>query len=490
NLKPLDDQELKLIFQQFNAEDVGIPGGNGVFPANATVRYPEERRKMFSAEYDINNISNSLRKISAKYFYQYMLRDVENIPHQVKTVAASNGQPAKRVNVLEIDPTAEHNSYGLQFQSDFTLGSNYYLIAGVDYWQRRYTGIRTNSQKIEVLGANGATVKTMYKTTYDKALPDATYGSTGFFVNNEIGLIEKKLKLLLGGRFDLINIKNDETKSPLYDITDGTVNYTPAGQTILWKAGTAKNTSYTYSAGLLYSLSEHSSLSFNAARSFRSPSLEERYQYIDQGSYIRIGDPQLKPEKGYFLDLGLRTNGNGLRTRASIFYNYLNDLVTEITGTYQGRNAFIKTNIGEASIYGFELETSYDVLSTLGVYNTISFVRGKDLKAKNDLPQIPPLNGNAGIRFYLIKEMTADISAVYFAAQNKVAPGEIKTPGYVYFNIDISSSMINLGPLNLRLICGAENILNKEYRNHLSTNRGSITTEPGRNIYIKTNIAW
>jgi outer membrane receptor protein involved in Fe transport len=37
---------------------------------------------------------------------------------------------------------------------------------------------------------------------------------------------------------------------------------------------------------------------------------------------------------------------------------------------------------------------------------------------------------------------------------------------------------------------GVENILDKEYRNHLSTNRGSIITEPGRNIFIRANIAF
>jgi outer membrane receptor protein involved in Fe transport len=30
-----------------------------------------------------------------------------------------------------------------------------------------------------------------------------------------------------------------------------------------------------------------------------------------------------------------------------------------------------------------------------------------------------------------------------------------------------------------------ENIFDKAYRNHLSTTRGSITIEPGRNIFLK-----
>lgn len=491
NIMPFDSQELRLVYQQFNAFDVGIPGGYSVFPGEAKVRYPEENRKMFSSEYVIRDISSSLRKLSARYFNQSMLRDVENIPNQVKMIPAGNGQPARKVSVLEINPTAKHDSYGFQVQSDFIFGETHYLISGLDYWKRSYNGRRTNSQKIEVLGPDAkTTVKTVYKTIVEKPLPDADYGSIGVFLNDELSLIEKRLKLILGGRFDLISINNSETKNPVSEINDGVVNNTPSNQIVIWRAGKAQNTSYNYNIGMLYSLTANSSISFNAARSFRSPSLEERYQYIDQGSVLRIGDPQLKPEKGYFFDLGLRTNNSTLKTRTSIFYNYLNDLVTEIPGIYEGRNAFIKTNIGKASLYGFELESDYSFSPSLNLYGSVSFVRGRNLKDNYDLPQIPPLNGVSGLKLDLWNILEAEFSAAFFLRQDKIAPGELQTPGYINFNMNFSSSPVRIGAVNLRVTGGVENIFNKEYRNHLSTNRGFITSEPGRNLFIKTNISW
>ena len=130
--------------------------------------------------------------------------------------------------------------------------------------------------------------------------------------------------------------------NPLYEVNDGVVNDNPTGQKIIWEAESAENKSYVFNIGLLYSLSDQSNISFNAARSFRSPSLEERYQYIDLGSVIRVGDPNLKPEQGYFFDLGYRLFPKNLDITTSLFLNSLNDLVTEVPGTYDNRNALIK----------------------------------------------------------------------------------------------------------------------------------------------------
>ena len=61
----------------------------------------------------------------------------------------------------------------------------------------------------------------------------------------------------------------------------------------------------------------------------------------------------------------------------------------------------------------------------------------------------------------------------------------MKTPGYAVFNWALNSNMSALSGLDLKISAGMENIFNKSYRNHLSTARGNITEEPGRNIYLK-----
>ncbi len=486
-LKPFDDQEIKFNYQQFKATDVGIPGAAPLFPDNAKVTYPEELRRLISVEYKINNLSNSLVKLSAKYFHQFISRDVENIPGTVQLVSGTNGQPLKRLSVLKINPGADHNVDGFQTQADFSF-TNHYLIAGFDFWMRNYSGIRTKDQKIEILNpVDSSVVSTNYKTIFEKPLPYADFYSAGIYVQDEIKLVDN-LNLTLGSRYDFIWLNNSETKNPLYEINNGVTNYNPTGQKIIWNSESVKNKSYVFNIGLVYSFTDQSNISFNAARSFRSPSLEERYQYIDLGNLIRVGDPNLKPEQGYFFDLGFRFFPNDLKITTSIFLNTLNDLVSEVPGIYDGRNALIKVNIGEALLYGFEYSVNLKMIDRFNIYNTLSYVRGKNQKENLDLPQIPSLNSTIGIKYFALDWLSTDFSVVIFDAQKKVVPGELATPGYAYFNFQFDFTNIEIGKFRAGFGAGIENILDKSYRNHLSTNRGLILSEPGRNFFIRTYI--
>jgi len=332
-------------------------------------------------------------------------------------------------------------------------------------------------------------VRISYITIYEKPLPDANYSSSGIYLQDEMNLFDD-LNLTLGGRYDYIWLNNAETFNPLYEVNDGVINNNPAGQKIIWNAESAENKSYVFNIGLLYSLSNQSNISFNAARSFRSPSLEERYQYIDLGSVIRVGDPDLKPEQGYSFDLGFRLFQNDINITTSIFLNSLKDLVTEIPGTYDNRNALIKANIGEALLYGFEYSFNFRLISQLNIYNTLSYVRGLNQKDDQDLPQISPLNSILGFEYAPFDWMNIGFASILFAEQNKVAPGEKTTPGYVAFNFKVNFINLNLANIKASFSTGIENILDKEYRNHLSTNRGSIMTEPGRNYFIRANLAF
>lgn len=485
--RPAENQEIKFDYQQFNAYEVGIPGAAPLFPTNAIVTYPKELRRLLSVEYKINNLTNSLIKLTAKYFYQFISRDVENIPGTVQFVPGTNGQPPRRVSVLKINPGADHNVNGFQTQANFKF-NNHFLITGFDFWKRNYSGLRTRDQKIDILNPTDSTVvRTVLKTIYEKPLPDANFNSAGIYIQDETKLFDN-LNLTFGGRYDFIWLDNSETLNPLYEINDGVINNNPAGQKIIWNSESAQNKSYVFNLGIIYSLNTVSSIAFNISRSFRSPSLEERYQYIDLGSIVRIGDPNLKPEQGYFFDLGYRLFTDKINITSSIYLNSLTDLVTEIPGIYEDRSALIKTNIGKALLYGFEYSFNFNIIEQLRIYNTLSFVRGLDRQDDKNLPQIPPLNGTLGVEYYTFNWLSADFSATFFYEQNKVAQDEISTPGYLIFDLKLVFKDLILGDIKASFSTGIENILNKEYRNHLSTNRGFILSEPGRNFFLRANI--
>lgn len=481
------NHKFSLDYQIFRAEDVGIPGSS-IFPNNANVRYPFEKRELVSAGYEIQNISKIFYKFYAKYSYQFIARNVENIPNTVQIIPGSGGTPTRRVSVLKIAPAADHRSNNLLLQGNFLLADWNNLVFGIDYWDRKYMGNREKFQKIEVLDSMGLVINTTNRITGEKPLPNSTYSSLGVFAQDGISLIKDRLDLNLGARFDYINISGEETLNPLYEIVNGSLNNNPNGQRIIWNKTESNNSSFSTNVGLNYSINNLINVTLGLAYSFRSPSLEERFQYIDQGTLLRVGNPELEPEEGKNIDMGIRFYSNKAKIIYSIFYGYFDNLVSEISGTFEGRNAMIKTNIGQARIYGFDLSAEYNFYSNYVFYSTLSYVKGDDVTSGGNLPEIAPLNGTLGIKLNIDDWINTDISSTLFTKQGDVAKGELKTPGYAIFNLSISSMPIDFSSVKIRLFTGIDNIFDKAYRNHLSTTRGNLTIEPGRNLFAKLAI--
>ena len=253
NISPVDNQKLKIDYQNFKANNVGIPGAS-VFPDNADVRYPYEFRELISAGYEIQNISKIFYKLSAKYSYQLIERSVENIPHIVQNIPPAGGNPARRVSVLKITPSADHTNNNAQLQGNFWLFDSNNLIFGFDYWDRSYNGQREKYQLIEVLDSSGNVINTTNKVIGEKPLPNSTYSSLGIFTQDEFKLFEDKLSTTIGLRYDFINITSEETVNPEYEIVNGELNTNPSNQKVIWPDTSANNSSYSANLGFIYSI--------------------------------------------------------------------------------------------------------------------------------------------------------------------------------------------------------------------------------------------
>jgi hemoglobin/transferrin/lactoferrin receptor protein len=482
SVRPWRQHELKFNYQRFYAEDVGIPGAYPVFPTTATVRYPFEKRELYSSEYIASSLTRHLQQISVKAYHQKIWRDVENIPNTVTTLPAGNGQPARKVYALRILPGATHDLNGVQIQGNLFPGRHHLLVAGIDLWQKDYRGYRTKETRIDILNPDGSVKKSTYRTIGESPLPDAFYRSIGLYTQDEWRLFSERLVMVLGGRFDRIETQNQETLNPLYEVVDGVRNDTPAGQTLLWQAEAARNHSWSGNLSLLYRFMPQMDVTLNLARSFRAPSLEERYQYIDQGSLVKVGDPALAPEAGTFSDLGVRLWSERLQLQISGFYNRMKNLVADVPGLYEDRKALLKSNIGEAELYGGDFRIDFKPMQNCAVWARAGYVHGENLLAEEPLPQIAPLNGSVGYHNGCLSWFAFDLSAVMFSTQERIATGEIRTPGYAYYTLYLNSRAIPLLGSQMFLTLGIENLTNRTFRNHLSTNRGVLAIEPGRNI--------
>ena len=390
-----------------------------------------------------------------------------------------------RTSILKITPNGSHKTIGVNLQSNWLFG-NHFLIAGFEGWQRELLTDRQRELFIETIDtAAHSVVKSISKVIGEKPIPDSKYRSLGIYAQDDFEIIENKFKLTFGGRIDQVNIQNEKTYNPLYEITNGIKNNSPANKKLIWDSKNAEDISWSTNISFLYSIINNIDLTFTAARSFRSPSLEERYQFIDLGSFVRVGNPYLKPEKGYFFDCGLKIWKDEITVSGDIFLNLLNDLVSEEPGTFEGRTAFIKTNIGKAKLYGFDFVFQYSLYKNYTLSGSLSYVNGEDTGNKTYLPQIPPLNGRISFSLTPLNYFQIVLGADFFSDQNKVSEGEIKTRGYITYDLSLVSIPLNLNFFNLQIITGIDNITNKAYRNHLTSLRGNIINEPGRNFFIK-----
>ncbi len=481
-IKPYENHELKITYQNFDANDVGIPGGSP-FPKTAKATYLNASRRLMSAKYTINDLSPTLPKLSIKYYNQYIYRKVELIPNPAAVIT----------------PVGGHLTSGLQLQGNILPAEGHNIVAGVDVWQRILESKREKKVNQPVLDSLGNVVGTNQIIRGEIPIPRSDFNNFGVFAQDDIDLINEKLTFTIGGRVDFITVNNEMGIDPSYLVVNGKRNDNPPNQRIIFEKNRANNISWSATAGLLYHLTSQLDMTLSLARAFRAPSLEERFKYIDLGASVELGNPNLKPEDGYFTDLGIRLWNPRFTLKGNVYMNALSNLITGEPGTfvysYTGDEtqqdslpAIVYGNIDKAMLYGFDLQFDYNFWSNIVLYGSASYVRGIDTKNNADLPLIPPLNGRAGIRYNLPGVAGIDFSAVLFADQNKVAQGETTTPGYAVYDMSVHSAQLNLNVANLQFFAGIENIFDRAYRYHLSTNRGQVQLEPGRNFYVKMNV--
>jgi hemoglobin/transferrin/lactoferrin receptor protein len=458
-LKTFGEQSLHLSYQLSQAEDTGISGGSPI-SSTASATYKRMRRELFRAEYTVPELTAAVISTTARLSLQNIRRNVEIIQSPT----------------LTLTPHAIHSTVNAQFESRITAGPGHYLVLGADLWQRDLVSKR------ERINTAARTV------TGENPVPHSQFLSGGIYGQYEWSVIPDVISFIGGVRYDLIRITNDDAVNPEYIITNGSVNRTPPNQTLLWRNGRTVNSSWSVNGGLQYSLFGNTELTMLASTAFRSPSLEERFQYLALGDGIHLGNPDLEPEHSTGLNTGLRWHDDGTNIRADVFVNSLADLVADVPGTFEGNPAFIKQNISRARLYGYELSGERQLGPGTVVLFSVSSVRGEDTEMRTNLPFIPPVHGSLEIRTSFDGLGTLALSSAFSAAQSFTASGEIRTPGYAVTDIDALSEQMNSGHFSLTVRFGIRNVFNKAYRNHLSTIRGTNREAPGRNFTVSITV--
>lgn len=243
------------------------------------------------------------------------------------------------------------------------------------------------------------------------------------------------------------------------------------------------------SASASYSLylGSNSSILGQVSRTSRIPTVEELFSegpHLAAYSY-EIGNPKLSAEYGYGAEVTYSYQDNLFNGKLSGFYNYLPYyIIPQNTGriNYQTLLAEYQTQGTESRISGFELSAEYKLHSTITLSADVTFTEGVNLTDKAPLPMIPPVKSNLSIEYLPTTQFSILLRSENAFSQGKLAQFEEKTAGYSIISVNTAFSF-NLFETYSTISLNAENLLNKEYFNHLSRIK-SVFPESGRNVKL------
>jgi len=223
----------------------------------------------------------------------------------------------------------------------------------------------------------------------------------------------------------------------------------------------------------------------NVGRAFKGPSLQERFfKGVGQLGFV-VGDPQLRPETSLNIDAGIKWRSDASRGELALFRNQVNELIV-LQRVTVAPDTFRYANVGRAVLRGAEIEGEAKVLGPLWFHAQASYVRGTDKASAQPLPQIPPLTARISLRARgRSDQLWAQLGARLVGDQRRVAPNELQTPGYVLWDAGCGWRF-RCGSMPLALAINITNLLDRSYRDHLST----VTwwDGPGRNVVL--SLTW
>lgn len=245
-----------------------------------------------------------------------------------------------------------------------------------------------------------------------------------------------------------------------------------------------------YDWGTSYAISKNNRLFFNYSTSFRAPNMD------DLGSVgivdFRYEQPayHLKPEYAINKTFGLKHSNDVWTSEWIIFHTQLKNLISRRkTGEMiQSYPVYIKENIDEAYLYGFEMTQAFWMSPYFQIKNQVSFTYGQNSSQNEPMRRIPPLHGNVQLIYQKLKWYVG-INWLFAAKQNRLSAADKSdnrinpngTPGWGILNIDVKYPISSKTSIRMQGI----NLNNVPYRMH-----GSGIDGIGRSVWLQLILEW
>jgi len=444
--------ELRVLLME--GREIGIPGKGLALPTGPLATYSDIGHSMANLVHTLHPDVDHWEESTLNLYAQ-------QIERRVRLDHFPSG------TVKELRPAADHVTWGGRWQNRLEA-SGHRLVTGVEAWQWQVE----NTERIRLL-TNG-------NIGIDSSLGDVRQVSAGVFAEDTWPLVSG-LTANAGGRWDRI----EDDCNDLYNW----IKPPTAATAVVRKrtAQTHRENSWNAHAGLTWNWRQDWTMTLIGASSYRAPDLMERYKYINLGGGTELyGNPGLEPERSYFGESALHYNRGKLKWSAALFANFLQDLITEAALSATMRQM---ANVDRARLCGLESEGQYRLAKDWTAFANAAWIEGRNTTADDDLDFIAPLHGAGGVRFQPAEGFTGQVEVQWAAEQDHVSSATPETGAWATVNLRLGYRFAHRG-LDHELVFGIDNLLDKDYRNALSTSRGFELKEPGINLRLVWNIGF
>ncbi len=354
--------------------------------------------------------------------------------------------PANNDNLQTKDYDYTEDKLEIETQLDKEI-NNHYLVYGATYTHSDISN--TNME----YNSDPATDDQLYVYT-----PDAKEQKFGLFVQDEISLMNNKLVVTPGVRFDYFSTDpGKNTGESLTDFSDSAV---------------------TGRLGTTYKLTDTGTVFGQISQGFRAPSFDELYYTYDNPGhgYVNDPNPDLKSETSISYELGYRHNTQASSSEIAAYYSDYDDFIeTVVTKKVGGTTHYSNVNLESATIKGIEFSNTllWDVLvgapEGISTHFVASYTEGEDGNG-NALNSVNPWNAVLGLNYdapnqnwgtSLKLNYTSDKSGsdINFDDENGGNAGQAELPSATV--VDLTAYYKPMKDLTIR--GGVFNLTNEEY---------------------------
>ena len=376
----------------------------------------------------------------------------EDIEFGQLDINANFGFPVIEIRDMSKTAVYKQDTQGFLSNASLALNDTHTLGYGVDVE-------KSESSRIEVkLYSVAGTPKKGYPQA-SKKFPETDVFRAGIFINDEISLLDDKLIITPGARFDIYDMEaNGATKK----------NGEP------YQSFDEEHLSLNI--GALYKFTDTISGFAQYGQGFKVPAYDLAYIEHDNSlyGYKIVPSDDLAPEESDSFEIGLRGQNDDFSFSTAIYYNTFDNFletaiidIETIVNRYTGEDAQVIVhqykNIKSVTIKGIEAAVSYHLNDNFSIFANAAYQGGKDDETGDYLTSISPLSGITGVS-YEEDALSAELIVNWADRMEKVNEGNAEIAGYATIDL-LASYQIND---DLKVNLALSNLTDKEYVNYIN----------------------